>query len=126
MVRDMTAGSPMKLIAGFAVPIFLGNLLQQLYSVADAMVLGQALGWDGAAWATVLAQSVVNDLGSVTAAAYTAGSKLMNLALQSLGNTVVPMISGGVELGMRVGTVLVLDRCFRMDFYAVRWAEVTA
>lgn len=44
MVRDMTAGSPMKLIVGFAVPIFLGNLFQQLYSVADAMVLGRALG----------------------------------------------------------------------------------
>lgn len=422
MVRDMTAGSPMKLIVGFAVPIFLGNLFQQLYSVADAMVLGRAVGVDalaaagstqalfflvlgfitglthgyailiaqrfgagdhagvrrtaanagylavvssllvtavsllgsrallevmrtpedifqnallyiriifagtaaavgynmfsgilralgdsvsplvilvvssvanvgldvlfvvvfrwgvaGAAWATVLAQvlsgvmcfavlrrlelmrfrredwradrgvilellrlgvpvgimnsvtamgtmllqSVVNGLGSVTVAAYTAGSKLMNLALQpgdilgialgtyvgqnlgagrldrirtgvrqsvflslainavmgavlalfgreltavfvsgteeavieaaypyfvitgagvwivgllflyrfalqSLGNTVVPMISGGVELGMRVGTVLVLDRCFHMGFYAVCWAEVAA
>ena len=422
MVRDMTSGSPMKLIVGFAVPIFLGNLFQQLYSVVDAMVLGRAVGVDalaaagstqalsflvlgfitglthgyailiaqrfgagdyagvrctaanagylaavsslvitaasllgvrallevmhtpedifrdallyiqvifigtaaavaynmfsgilralgdsvsplvilvvsslvnvgldvlfvvvfrwgvaGAAWATVLAQalssamcfavlrrlelmrfqredwrgdrdvirallrlgvpvgimnsitamgtmllqSVVNGLGSVTVAAYTAGSKLMNLALQpgdilgiavgtyvgqnlgagrldriragvrqsvllslvinivmglvlalfgreltavfvsgteeavieaaypyfvitgagvwivgllflyrfalqSLGDTFIPMVSGGVELGMRVGAVLVLDRCFDMGFYAVCWAEVAA
>ena len=422
MVRDMTSGSPMKLIVGFAVPIFLGNLFQQLYSVVDAMVLGRAAGADalaaagstqalsflvlgfitglthgyailiaqrfgagdyagvrrtaanagylaavssliitaasllgarallevmhtpedifrdallyiqvifigtaasvaynmfsgilralgdsvsplvilvvssivnvgldvlfvvvfqwgvaGAAWATVLAQalssamcfavlrrlelmrfqredwrgdrdvirallrlgvpvgimnsitamgimllqSVVNGLGSVTVAAYTAGSKLMNLALQpgdilgiavgtyvgqnlgagrldriragvrqsvllslainivmglvlalfgreltavfvsgteeavieaaypyfvitgagvwivgllflyrfalqSLGDTFIPMVSGGVELGMRVGAVLVLDRCFDMGFYAVCWAEVAA
>lgn len=422
MVRDMTSGSPMKLIVGFAVPIFLGNLFQQLYSVVDAMVLGRAVGADalaaagstqalsflvlgfitglthgyailiaqrfgagdyagvrrtaanagylaavssliitaasllgarallevmhtpedifrdallyiqvifigtaasvaynmfsgilralgdsvsplvilvvssivnvgldvlfvvvfrwgvaGAAWATVLAQalssamcfavlrrlelmrfqredwrgdrdvirallrlgvpvgimnsitamgimllqSVVNGLGSVTVAAYTAGSKLMNLALQpgdilgialgtyvgqnlgagrldriktgvrqtvllslavnvvmglvliffgreltavfvsgteqavidaaypyfvitgagvwivgllflyrfalqSLGNTVIPMISGGVELGMRVGTVLILAQCLHMGFYAVCWAEVAA
>lgn len=422
MVRDMTSGSPMKLIVGFAVPIFLGNLFQQLYSVVDAMVLGRAVGADalaaagstqalsflvlgfitglthgyailiaqrfgagdyagvrrtaanagylaavssliitaasllgarallevmhtpedifrdallyiqvifigtaasvaynmfsgilralgdsvsplvilvvssivnvgldvlfvvvfrwgvaGAAWATVLAQalssamcfavlrrlelmrfqredwrgdrnvirallrlgvpvgimnsitamgimllqSVVNGLGSVTVAAYTAGSKLMNLALQpgdilgiavgtyvgqnlgagrldriragvrqsvllslainilmglglalfgreltavfvsgteeavieaaypyfvitgagvwivgllflyrfalqSLGDTFIPMFSGGVELGMRVGAVLVLDRCFDMGFYAVCWAEVAA
>lgn len=422
MVRDMTSGSPMKLIVGFAVPIFLGNLFQQLYSVVDAMVLGRAVGADalaaagstqalsflvlgfitglthgyailiaqrfgagdyagvrrtaanagylaavssliitaasllgarallevmhtpedifrdallyiqvifigtaasvaynmfsgilralgdsvsplvilvvssivnvgldvlfvvvfrwgvaGAAWATVLAQalssamcfavlrrlelmrfqredwrgdrdvirallrlgvpvgimnsitamgimllqSVVNGLGSVTVAAYTAGSKLMNLALQpgdilgiavgtyvgqnlgaerldriragvrqsvllslainivmglvlalfgreltavfvsgteeavieaaypyfvitgagvwivgllflyrfalqSLGDTFIPMVSGGVELGMRVGAVLVLDRCFDMGFYAVCWAEVAA
>ena len=422
MVRDMTSGSPMKLIVGFAVPIFLGNLFQQLYSVVDAMVLGRAVGADalaaagstqalsflvlgfitglthgyailiaqrfgagdyagvrrtaanagylaavssliitaasllgvrallevmhtpedifrdallyiqvifigtaaavaynmfsgilralgdsvsplvilvvsslvnvgldvlfvvvfrwgvaGAAWATVLAQalssamcfavlrrlelmrfqredwrgdrdvirallrlgvpvgimnsitatgimllqSVVNGLGSVTVAAYTAGSKLMNLALQpgdilgiavgtyvgqnlgagrldriragvrqsvllslvinivmglvlalfgreltavfvsgteeavieaaypyfvitgagvwivgllflyrfalqSLGDTFIPMVSGGVELGMRVGAVLVLDQCFDMGFYAVCWAEVAA
>lgn len=422
MVRDMTSGSPMKLIVGFAVPIFLGNLFQQLYSVVDAIVLGRAVGADalaaagstqalsflvlgfitglthgyailiaqrfgagdyagvrrtaanagylaavssliitaasllgarallevmhtpedifrdallyiqvifigtaasvaynmfsgilralgdsvsplvilvvssivnvgldvlfvvvfrwgvaGAAWATVLAQalssamcfavlrrlelmrfqredwrgdrdvirallrlgvpvgimnsitamgimllqSVVNGLGSVTVAAYTAGSKLMNLALQpgdilgiavgtyvgqnlgagrldriragvrqsvllslainivmglllalfgreltavfvsgteeavieaaypyfvitgagvwivgllflyrfalqSLGDTFIPMVSGGVELGMRVGAVLVLDRCFDMGFYAVCWAEVAA
>ncbi len=422
MVRDMTSGSPMKLIVGFAVPIFLGNLFQQLYSVVDAMVLGRAVGADalaaagstqalsflvlgfitglthgyailiaqrfgagdyagvrrtaanagylaavssliitaasllgarallevmhtpedifrdallyiqvifigtaasvaynmfsgilralgdsvsplvilvvssivnvgldvlfvvvfrwgvaGAAWATVLAQalssamcfavlrrlelmrfqredwrgdrdvirallrlgvpvgimnsitamgimllqSVVNGLGSVTVAAYTAGSKLMNLALQpgdilgiavgtyvgqnlgagrldriragvrqsallslainivmglvlalfgreltavfvsgteeavieaaypyfvitgagvwivgllflyrfalqSLGDTFIPMVSGGVELGMRVGAVQVLDRCFDMGFYAVCWAEVAA
>ena len=49
MVRDMTSGSPMKLIVGFAVPIFLGNLFQQLYSVADAMVLGRAVGVDALA-----------------------------------------------------------------------------
>ena len=39
----------MKLIVGFAVPIFLGNLFQQLYSVADAMVLGRAVGVDALA-----------------------------------------------------------------------------
>ena len=49
MVRDMTSGSPMKLIVGFAVPIFLGNLFQQLYSVVDAMVLGRAAGADALA-----------------------------------------------------------------------------
>ena len=49
MVRDMTSGSPMKLIVGFAVPIFLGNLFQQLYSVVDAMVLGRAVGADALA-----------------------------------------------------------------------------
>ena len=51
---------------------------------------------------------------------------LYRFALQSLGNTVIPMISGGVELGMRVGTVLILAQCFHMGFYAVCWAEVAA
>ena len=51
---------------------------------------------------------------------------LYRSSLQSLGDTVVPMISGGVELGMRVGTVLVLARCFHLGFYAVCFAEVAA
>ena len=51
---------------------------------------------------------------------------LYRTSLQSLGDTVVPMISGGVELGMRVGTVLVLSRCFHLGFYAVCFAEVAA
>lgn len=51
---------------------------------------------------------------------------LYRTALQSLGDTVIPMISGGVELGMRVGTVLLLSRCFHLGFYAVCFAEVAA
>lgn len=51
---------------------------------------------------------------------------LYRTSLQSLGDTVTPMISGGVELGMRVGTVLVLYRYFHLGFYAVCFAEVAA
>lgn len=51
---------------------------------------------------------------------------LYRFALQSLGDTVVPMLSGGVELGMRMATVLVLSRCFHLGFYAVSFAEVAA
>lgn len=51
---------------------------------------------------------------------------LYRAALQSLGDTVTPMISGSVELGMRVGTVLMLSRCFHLGFYAVCFAEVAA
>ena len=32
---DMTKGSPMKLLFTFALPLFLGNLLQQFYNLAD-------------------------------------------------------------------------------------------
>ena len=51
---------------------------------------------------------------------------LYRTPLQSLGDTVTPMLSGIVELGMRVGTVLVLSRRFRLGFYAVCFAEVAA
>ena len=51
---------------------------------------------------------------------------LYRFALQSLGDTVIPMISGGVELGMRVAAVLLLSRCFHLGFYAVCFAKVAA
>lgn len=44
LVRDMTKGSPVRLLLAFAAPLLLGNIFQQLYSVADAMVLGRGVG----------------------------------------------------------------------------------
>ena len=36
--KDLTVGSPMKLILGFAFPMFLGLLFQQFYSLVDTMI----------------------------------------------------------------------------------------
>lgn len=44
MTKDMTAGSPVRLIIGFAVPMFLGLLFQQFYSMVDTIIVGQYLG----------------------------------------------------------------------------------
>lgn len=44
VTRDLTVGSPMKLIVSFMIPLFLGILFQQLYSMADTMVVGKFLG----------------------------------------------------------------------------------
>ena len=49
VTRDMTKGSPMKLILGFAVPLVFGLLFQQLYNMADTMIVGQTLGEDALA-----------------------------------------------------------------------------
>lgn len=49
MVRDMTKGSPVRLLLAFAAPLLLGNIFQQLYSVVDAMVLGRGVGVDALA-----------------------------------------------------------------------------
>lgn len=45
-VRSMTTGKPGPLIFSFALPLMVGNLFQQLYTVADAMIVGRALGMD--------------------------------------------------------------------------------
>ncbi len=43
-VLDMTQGSPVRLILTFAVPLFIGNIFQQVYSMVDTMVAGYNLG----------------------------------------------------------------------------------
>ena len=44
MTKDMTSGSPAKLIFGFAIPMFLGLLFQQFYSMVDTLIVGKFLG----------------------------------------------------------------------------------
>lgn len=44
MVKEMTAGSPLRLIFNFSMPLILGNLLQQTYNLIDASIVGRFLG----------------------------------------------------------------------------------
>ncbi len=43
-MMDMTKGSPVRLLLAFALPIFLGNLFQQFYNLADTAIAGHLLG----------------------------------------------------------------------------------
>lgn len=44
MTKNMTKGSPMKLILGFSVPLFFGFLFQQFYNLVDTLIVGRFLG----------------------------------------------------------------------------------
>ena len=55
--KDMTQGSPMKLIVSFFVPLLLGMLFQQFYSMMDTIIVGKFLG--------VNALAAVGSTGSV-------------------------------------------------------------
>ena len=44
MYHDLTRGSILKGLLRFALPMIAGNLLQQLYNIADTLIVGQALG----------------------------------------------------------------------------------
>ena len=44
MKRDLTQGPVMRSMLLFAVPMILGNLLQQCYNIADTLIVGQFLG----------------------------------------------------------------------------------
>lgn len=41
---DMTAGNPTKIILNFTLPIFIGNVFQQFYNMADAVIVGKFVG----------------------------------------------------------------------------------
>ncbi|WP_294500597.1 MATE family efflux transporter [uncultured Gemmiger sp.] len=44
MTRDLTSGNPLKVILLFALPLVLGNLFQQFYSLADTIIVGRFVG----------------------------------------------------------------------------------
>ncbi len=44
MMMDMTKGNPAKLILAFTIPILIGNLFQQFYSMVDTAIVGQFVG----------------------------------------------------------------------------------
>lgn len=43
-VRNMTEGKPIRLILGVALPLMVGNVFQQLYTVVDAQIVGSVVG----------------------------------------------------------------------------------
>jgi len=54
----MTAGSPVKLIVYFTIPLLVGNIFQQLYSMADTLIVGRTIG--------VNALAAVGSTGSIS------------------------------------------------------------
>ncbi len=44
MIKDLTKGAPLKLILLFSIPLLIGNIFQQLYNLADIVIVGRTLG----------------------------------------------------------------------------------
>ena len=44
LTKDMTKGQPAKLLLLFALPLMLGSLFQQLYTMVDTIIVGQGVG----------------------------------------------------------------------------------
>jgi len=49
MVKNLTVGNPVKLILSFAIPLYIGNLFQQSYNIADTFIVGRTIGLDALA-----------------------------------------------------------------------------
>lgn len=49
MTKDMTTGNPVKLILYFSIPLLIGNIFQQFYSMVDTIIVGRFVGVDALA-----------------------------------------------------------------------------
>lgn len=59
-MKDLTVGSPIKAIFGFALPLFIGQLFQLFYGLADTRIVGSCLG--DASLAAVNATTTLDEL----------------------------------------------------------------
>lgn len=112
--KDMTVGSPGKLIFGFAFPLMIGNLFQQLYTFADTVVVGQALGVEALAalgvteWMTFLlfglVQGLVQGFTVIAAQRFGAGAytelrkSIINAAYLSIVGVIIFTIIGQIMI----------------------------
>lgn len=44
MIKDLTKGSPLKVIASFSIPMILGNFFQLFYNITDSVIVGRFVG----------------------------------------------------------------------------------
>lgn len=49
MTNDMTKGNPLKIFIWFSIPLLIGNIFQQLYSMVDTIIVGRFIGVDALA-----------------------------------------------------------------------------
>ena len=103
--QDMTVGSPMSCLLKFSVPLLIGNIVQQLYSTVDAMIIGKSSWSDTGLAAVGLAIPIVNLLlvlfmgistGSSILAAQFFGAKDRETLNRTVGASLFLIVVSGV------------------------------
>lgn len=105
---NMTAGSPTRLLILFAIPMLIGNLFQQAYSLADSVIVGQVLG--SAALAAIgstgsvtflffsICNGVASGCGIVTSQYFGAGNASMTR--RAIANAAYIMFTASLVMGV--------------------------
>lgn len=109
MVRDLTKGSPIRLLFFFALPMLIGNVFQQFYNLVDSFIVGRFVGADalaavGAAFPVVfLSISVAQGLsmGASVVISQQFGAKMLRDMKTSISTAVISML-------VLAGTVMVV------------------
>jgi len=105
--RDMTMGNPLGLLVRFSVPLMIGGVFQQLYTIVDTMVVGKVLGVQALAavgavewlnWMIVnLIQSLMQGFAILIAQEF--GAKRIGKLKDVLGSSIVmAALAGGIFL----------------------------
>ena len=105
---NMTEGQPLRLLAVFALPLLVGNLFQQAYTLADSMIVGQLLGAN--ALAAVGATGSVSFLFFSLFNGISGGCSIVTAKYFGAGDTFFSFINGIVEIIGRVGPPILLLR----------------
>lgn len=107
-VKDMTQGNPVKLIIAFAIPLFVGNIFQQIYNMVDTMVVGYGLG--DSAIAAIGATTTLYNLVVNFAWALNNGYGIVVTQRFGAGDekTMKKAIAGMIELDIAVTVILSL------------------
>lgn len=97
---DMTKGSPVKLLIQFAIPILIGNLFQQIYTLADRIIVGRFVG-----------DKAFSAIGATNALSMMFMSMCMRAAIviytgQNMGAGKQDRISLGVIAAMKISAVV--------------------
>ena len=107
MYRDLTKGNITKGLVLFALPMIAGNLLQQLYNIADTLIVGRALGRNALA-AVGSAYTLMTFLTSVFLGLSMGAGALFSICL---GKQDKPSLRSAVAhaLGLILGVMLLLN-----------------
>ena len=93
-MKDLTKGTPARIMISFAVPVALGNMFQLCYSLADTRVVGSALG--ETALAAVGATASISTLFIGFLSGLTNGFSLLHsLTLSLAGLSLHPLVLRG-------------------------------
>ena len=113
MQLDMTKGKPLPVILQFTIPLVIGNIFQQLYNMADTIIVGRFVGADALAavgsTGTIMfllngfAQGITAGFSVLTAQRFGAGKKegvkesvTNGVLLSSIGAILFTVLSCGI------------------------------
>jgi len=119
-MRELTSGNPAKMILAFAVPIVLGSLFQQLYSMTDTVIVGRTIGVD--AIAAIGSTSYISNLIIGFMSGLTNGFAIVTARHFGAGDHVKMRrsVAGTIILGLLTSAVFtVLSLVFLRPFLAV-------
>lgn len=96
----MTGGSPVRLLLQFSIPILIGNLFRQAYTLADRIIVGRFVG--DAAFSAISATNAL----SMMFMSMCMGAAIVTYTGQNMGAGKQERISQGVAAAMKISAAV--------------------